>query len=74
MRNNPDNNTLGNFVGREAGDSDPETSSQSEVARNPDQINIRKAIDDKRVGDIEKKNNNQLNDENDEEKFFNIDV
>jgi hypothetical protein len=36
IKDNPDNDTLGNLVGREAGDSDPETPPQSEVARNSD--------------------------------------
>jgi hypothetical protein len=58
MRDNPDNNTLGNLVRIEANSiSDPEIPPQSEVARNPDQININKTIN-KLAGDIKGENNN----------------
>jgi hypothetical protein len=41
MRDNPDNNTLRNLVGKEADHiNDPETPPQSEVARNLDHTNI----------------------------------
>jgi hypothetical protein len=51
MRDNPDNDTLGNLVGREADHtSDPETPPQSEIARNPNHTNVKEAT--KRVGDV----------------------
>jgi hypothetical protein len=41
MRDNPDNDTLGNLVRTKANSiSDPETTPQSEIARNPNQTNI----------------------------------
>ena len=74
MRDNPDNNTLGNLVGTEADSiSDPETPPQSEVARNPDQININKAIN-KLAGDVKGENDDQLGDEDDEEGTSNVNV
>ena len=74
MRDNPDNNTLGNLVGTEADSiSDPETPPQSEVARNPDQININKTIN-KLAGDIKRENDNQLGDEDDEKGTSNVNV
>ena len=73
MRDNPNNDTLGNLVGKEAGDdSDPETPPQSDVARDPDQTNIKEAIDDKRVGDVEGENDDQLDSEDDEERTSNV--
>ena len=67
MRDNPDHDTLGNLVGKEAGsDSDPETPPQSEIARNPDHIDINKVVD-KLVGDVEGEEDDQLGDDNYEE-------
>jgi len=52
MRDNPDNDTLGNLVGREADNiSDPETPPQSEIARIPDQTNIQETVC-RRVDDV----------------------
>jgi hypothetical protein len=73
MRGNPDHDTLGNLVGREAGNgSDPETPPQSEIARDPNQINIQKVID-KLVGDVEGEND-QSSDEDDEERTSDVNV
>jgi hypothetical protein len=67
MRDNPDHDTLGNLVGEEAGNgSGPETPPQSEIARNPDQIDINKVID-KLTGDVEGEKDDQLSDDNYEE-------
>jgi hypothetical protein len=60
MRDNPDNNMLGNLVGREADNSDPETPSQNQVARDPDYINISEVIDN-RVNDVVRENSDHIN-------------
>jgi hypothetical protein len=72
MRDNPDHDTLGNLVGREAGNgSSPETPPQSEIARNPDHIDINKVID-KLVGDVEGEKDDQLSDDNYEEETSDV--
>lgn len=74
MRDNPDHDTLGNLVGKEAGnDSDPETPPQSEIARNPDHIDINKVIDEL-TGDVEGERDDQLSDDNYEEEEQTSDV
>ena len=74
MRDNPDHDTLGNLVGKEAGsDSDPETPPQSEIARNPDHIDINKVIDEL-TGDVEGEKDDQLSDDNYEEEEQTSDV
>jgi len=63
MRDNPDHDTLGNLIGKEAGASDPETPPQDEVARQTDQIDISKLVD-KLTGDVEGEEDDHLDDDN----------
>jgi hypothetical protein len=59
MRNNPNNNTLGNLVEKEADNNNPETSFQSQITRDSDYINISEAIDN-RISDIVRENSNHI--------------
>ena len=63
MRNNPDHDTLGNLIGKEAGAGDPQTPPQDEVAIPPEPVDISK-LDDKLSGDVEGEEGD--NDEDDE--------
>jgi len=68
MRDNPDHDTLGNLVGKEAGAGDPQTPPQDEVAIPPEPVDISK-LDDKLSGDVEGEEgdddeDDELNDDN----------